>query len=130
MDVHSKWPEIVEMASITTQRTIAELMGDVCFIWITISDNGSQFISDDFADFMKVNGIKHIRCVAYHPASDGACSRMVGTNLQESNKTATDTNQALTSFLLMYHTTPYSTTNEAPSKLFLGQKFIQDWTYC
>ena len=30
--------------------------------------------------------------------------------------------QALASFLLTYRSTPHSTTNETPSKLFLGRK--------
>ena len=35
---------------------------------------------------------------------------------------STDTQQLLASFLLTYHSIPHNTTNETPSKLFLGCK--------
>lgn len=85
-----------------------------------VSDNGPQFISDEFAAFMKSNGIKHIRCAPYHPASNGAVERLVQT-FKKAMKTNTDTSFALASFLLSYCTTPHSTTNETPCKLFLGR---------
>ena len=112
MDAHSKWPEIVEMHSTTSQRTIAKLQK-------MLSDNGPQFISEEFATFVKFNGIKHIRCSPYHPASNGAVERLVQT-FKKAMKASTDTSFALASFLLSYHTTPHSTTNESPCKLFLG----------
>ena len=121
---HSKWPEIVEITSTTAQQTIAEL----CKIFAAhdlpqqlVSNNGPQFISDEFSTFMKTNGVKHIRCAPYQPASNGAVKRLVQT-FKKAIKTASDTNFALASFLLSYCTTPHSTTNEAPCKLFLGRK--------
>ena len=80
-----------------------------------VSDNGPQFISDEFATFMKMNGVKHIRCAPYHPASNGAVERLV-QNFKKAIKAASDTNFALASFLLSYHATPHCTTNETPCK--------------
>ena len=42
-----------------------------------VSDNGSQFTSEELADFVKSNGIKHIRTAPYHPSSNGAVERLV-----------------------------------------------------
>ena len=42
-----------------------------------VSDNGSQFTSQEFADFMKFNGIMHIKTAPYHPSSNGAIERLV-----------------------------------------------------
>ena len=56
------------------------------------------------------------------------CCEMSSTDIQESHEVLQrqlwqgNTEQALVSFLLTYHTTPHSTTNETPSKLFLGHK--------
>ena len=44
-----------------------------------VSDNGPQFTPDDFAQFMRENGIKHIRCAPYHPSSNGLMERFVQT---------------------------------------------------
>ena len=124
VDAHSKWPEIIEMNSTTAQRTIAELRKMFAAHGLPqqlVSDNGPQFISDEFATFMKMNGVKHIRCAPYHPASNGAVERLVQT-FKKAIKAASDTNFALASFLLSYRATPHSTTNETPCKLFLGRQ--------
>ena len=121
VDAHSKWPEIVEMNSTTAQRTIVELRKMFAAHGLPqqfVSDNGPQFISEEFASFMKSNGIKHIRCAPYHPASNGAVERLVQT-FKKALKSGKDTNFALASFL---RTTPHSTINEAPCNLFLGRK--------
>ena len=44
-----------------------------------ISDNGPQFITEDFAVLMKSNGVKHLCCSPYHPASNGAVEGFVRT---------------------------------------------------
>ena len=44
-----------------------------------IPDNGPQFTSDEFAQFMQGNGIKHILCASYHPASNGLAEKFMQT---------------------------------------------------
>ena len=44
-----------------------------------VSDNGPQFVSEEFRSFLKRNGVKHIRCAPYHPSSNGAAERFVQT---------------------------------------------------
>ena len=36
-----------------------------------ISDNEPKFTSEEFAVFMKMNAVKHIRNLPYHPATNG-----------------------------------------------------------
>ena len=127
VDAHSKWPEIVEMSSTTTKQTIAVLNKVFAAYGLpeqVVSDNGPQFISDEFQLFMKSNGIKHIRCSPYHPSSNGLAERMVQTfkkAMKASANEATSVSQKLSDFLLSYRSTPHSTTNETPGKLFLGR---------
>ena len=44
-----------------------------------VSDNGSQFSSDEFATYMKRNGIKHFKSAPYHPATTGLAERFIQT---------------------------------------------------
>ena len=88
VDAHSKWPEIIEMNSTTTYKTIAELRKMFAAYGLPtqlVSDNGPQFTADEFKIFLQANGIKHIKCAPYHPASNGAC-RMSSTDIQESHE--------------------------------------------
>ena len=38
---------------------------------IVVTDNGSNFVRREFEDFLKQNGIRHIRTASYHPESNG-----------------------------------------------------------
>ena len=77
VNAYFKWPEMVEMstgpAGVSVARTIEELR---CIFSIhglpqqIVSDNGPQFVSDQFAQFLKQNGIKHFKSSSYHPFSN------------------------------------------------------------
>ena len=82
VDPHSKWPEVYEMSSTTLAKTITVLRHIVAVCGLleqVVSDNGLQFSSKTFAVFMKENGVKHIKCVPYHPSSNGAAERFIPT---------------------------------------------------
>ena len=124
VDAHSKWPEIHEMSSTTTQKTIdilRSLFSSYGLPEQLASDNGPQFTSSEFESFMKMNGIKHIRTSPYHPASNGAVEHLVQTFKQamKSASNAFTSQQQLCTFLISYRNTPHTTTGETPSMLFL-----------
>ena len=79
VDAHSKWPEIHIMKETMAAKTIEVLRKIFAAFGLPeqlVTDNGPQFVSDDFARFAKTNGIKHIRCAPYHPASNGLAERL------------------------------------------------------
>ena len=115
------------MSSTTAVQTIQalrQLFGTHGIPEQLVSDNGSQFVSDEFAMFLKQNGVKHIRCAPYHPSSNGLAKRFVQTfktAMKVNGANSSNLSQRLNSFLLSYHNTPHTTTNEAPSTLFMGR---------
>ena len=48
-----------------------------------ISDNGPQFVARDFKEFVRINGMTHVRTSPYYPQSNGKKERWYGTLKQE-----------------------------------------------
>ncbi|KAL3099656.1 hypothetical protein niasHS_003111 [Heterodera schachtii] len=46
---------------------------------ILVSDNGTQFTSNEFDKFMAVNGVNHLFSAPYNPMSNGQAEGFVGT---------------------------------------------------
>ena len=89
-----------------------------------VSDNGLQFVSEVFQNFMKVNGVRHVTSAPYHPRTTGQVERLVYTFKQEmkaSRKHGGTIQKGLSNFLLAYCSTPHSTTGESPAILFMGR---------
>lgn len=125
-DAHSKWPEIFAMTKTTTEKTITilrHLFSSYGLPEEIVSDNGPQFTSDLFADFLQQNGIKHTRSAPYHPATNGAAERMVQVlkkTLKRSSGLSMD--HQLANLLLSYRSTPHTTTGVPPAELFLKRQ--------
>ena len=127
VDAHSKWAEVIEMKSTTAAATITELRRLFATYGLpeqVVTDNGPQFSASEFSSFLKSNGVKHIRCVPYHPSSNGAVERFIQTfkkAIRAGGTQGTTFHQRLMSFLLVYRSTPHSTTGVAPCALFLNR---------
>ena len=128
VDAHSKWPEVVEMTSTTSELTIQALRGLFAVHGLPdqlVSDNGPQFVSKEFQRFMKENGVQHTRCAPYHPSSNGLAERFVQTlknALRRTKDIGRTFQHRLAGFLLAYRTTPHATTNVAPCELLMNRK--------
>ena len=126
VDAHSKWPEIFATTKTTTEKTISilrHLFSSYGFPEEIVSDNGPQFTSDQFADFLRQNGVRHTRSAPYHPATNGAAERMVQV-LKKGFKLASplSVDHQLANLLLSYRSTPHSTTGVPPAELFLKRQ--------
>jgi len=127
MDAHSKWPEVYNLNTNSTSAHIITKLRET-FVRFGIpdqivSDNGTQFTSQEFQEFCKFNGIKHTTSSVYHPRSNGEAERFVQT-FKKSMKEASVGNWELTlqRFLFTYRLTPHATTGSAPCELLQGRK--------
>ena len=125
VDSHSKWLEVLAMTSTTTTATIEKLRRVFSANGLPdqiVSDNGPQFSSTEFAEFMQRNGIEHLTSAPYHPQSNGLAERAVRTfKAAFTKETAGSSNTKLSRFLLSYRTTPHCTTGKRPDELFVGR---------
>jgi len=131
VDAYSKWMEIVLMKSTTSEKTVdvlRELFSRYGLCREIVSDNGPQFISQVFQDFVSSNGVKHTLTPPYHPASNGSAERAVQTLKNALKRHALEkqpgvsTQQKLCSFLLSYRTTPHTVTGVSPAELFMKRQ--------
>ena len=116
------------MSSTTTTATIAVLRKLFAAYGLplqVVTDNGPQFISDEFAGFMRGNGIRHIKSAPYHPATNGLAERFV-QSLKQALKTNISSGRPLShrlaNFLLTYRSSPHATTGVSPCSLFLKRQ--------
>ena len=125
IDANSKWPEIWEISQTISAQTINILRQVFSIFGLPeqiVSDNGTQFMSEEFNVFCRKNGIKHIRSVPYHPATNGAVERFVQTfkrALKSGRKEGRDTQHVISNFLLRYRSTPHTLTGVSPCTLML-----------
>ncbi|KAI0231136.1 hypothetical protein LSAT2_018499, partial [Lamellibrachia satsuma] len=90
---------------------------------VIVSDNATGFVSEEFQDFCRHNGIKHITSAPHHPASNGLAERAVGI-VKEGVKRmhGGDLETKLARFLFDYRITPHSTTGIAPAELLMHRQ--------
>ena len=82
IDAYSKWLEIFVMPTTTSSKTIEILRSLFSRYGLPnqiVSDNGPQFIAEEFKSFCKSNGIRHITGAPCHPSTNGAVERAVQT---------------------------------------------------
>ena len=109
--------------SAATSVKLREIFATHGLLETIVSDNGLNFTSAEFENFLSKNGIKHTRVSPYHPASNGQAERAVGAFREGVEKIEEGTMQdTLSRFLLKYRTTPYTTTGVSPAELLIKRK--------
>ena len=124
IDAHSKWIKVHITTSTTSSVTIEKLRSTFATFGIPeilVTDNGFNFTSSEFEEFLKFNGICHIKTVPYHPASNGLAERAVQTFKSGMKKLTSGTLETrVARFLFNYRITPQTTTGVSPSELLFG----------
>lgn len=120
------------MNSITSAATIEKLrecIGRFGLPNTIVSDNGRQFVSNEFNQFCLNNKIKHLTTAPYHPQSNGAAENSVKTFKTGMQKALADPKNSNSSietlmnrFLFYYRSSVHSTTLETPYKLMFGRE--------
>lgn len=127
-DYYSKWPEVAFVPTVMTDMVICFLgmvfsrEGNPSFL---VSDNGCQFTSHDFANFLREREIKHLRSSVYYPRANGAIERLnrvLKDCIQTAERMRRPWKQAVTEFLQNYCATTHATTGATPFELLRNRK--------
>lgn len=128
VDSYTKWPEVFEMSNITATRTIETFKGLISrfgFPVHLVTDNGPTFTSEEFKNFCTATNIKHTFSPPYHPATNGAAERFIGTfktHVTKIKESGLALSSAINLFLFDYRSSPQRSTGVTPAKLMLGRE--------
>lgn len=121
----SKWPEVAIMHETTTEATLDQLHTIFARWGIPshiVTDNGPQFTSVGFANFIKSNNCKHTLTSPYHPATNWLAERFV-QSLKQALRASRHEKKSLThrlcDFLIHYRNSRHSTTEMSPAQLMM-----------
>lgn len=124
IDAYSKWPEVVNFKQNTKAIRLIEVFQELFTRHglpdHVVTDNGRNFASAEFHEFLKSSGVKHSFSPPYHPATNGAAENFVGTFKDKVKKIVQggeSVNNAIRNFLFDYRSTPHCTTGKTPAKL-------------
>ena len=128
VDYYSRFFEVVIMKSTTTEKVIEALTPIFIrygYPFTLKSDNGAQFVSEEFGNFLAEHGIQHRKSPPLWHEANGEVERQNRT-LVKSLKVAHVENKKwrdeLNKFLLAYRTTPHSSTGVSPAFLMFGRE--------
>ncbi|XP_018395382.1 PREDICTED: uncharacterized protein K02A2.6-like [Cyphomyrmex costatus] len=128
IDAYSKWPEVHVLNDITANTTISKCRQIFAAFGLPrtlVTDNGRTFVSQEFQNFLRSNGIVHKVTAPYNPATNGQAERFVQTlkqALKRMNCNTSNINLNLSKILLQYRSMQHASTNKTPAEMFLGRK--------
>ena len=128
IDYYSRYYEYTIMKSTTAEKTVSALMEIFARHGLPqtlYSDNGPQFISETFADYMRTTGVHHHKVTPKWPQANGEVERQ-NQSLEKRMRIAQaerkDWKEALLTYVAAYRATPHSTTGKSPAELLFGRR--------
>ncbi|EFP10207.1 hypothetical protein CRE_24081 [Caenorhabditis remanei] len=129
VDAKSKWAEVKivkSISAVSTVGTLKDMFSQHGYPETLVSDNGTQFVSKEFATMCQEAGIEHVRSPAFHPQSNGQAERFVDTlkrGLKKLKGEGSVNTEILSQFLLHYRSTPSNALGGlTPAEVHLGRR--------
>ena len=130
MDYTSRFPYI-QFSSDTNTETVIRFLTSVFAIEglprILVSDNGPQFLSKEFSDFLSRNDILHHRTPVYFAAANGLIERFnrtIKSQISIARGQGGNFQKYISNFLASYRSTPHPATHKTPSSVLHGREMV------
>ncbi|CAH8492821.1 unnamed protein product [Dicrocoelium dendriticum] len=123
---YSKWIDVHVFAKATVKATInnvRSLLSTHSIPKTLVTDNGPQFTSATFKEYLQSNGVHHMTSAPYHPTSNGLAERAVQTVkaglLRQRNGSL---RTKLDRFLFAYRITLLESIGKSPGEAMFGRR--------
>jgi hypothetical protein len=128
VDYYSRFVAVEVIRRITTDdviRCLNQVFATHGYPLSLKTDNGRQFVSEEFESYLEENGIEHRLSPPLWPQANGEIERQNRTILKSmriAHSQGKDWKRELYKSLLAYRTTPHETTGETPSKMLFKRE--------
>lgn len=128
VDSYTKWPEVRlvhDMTAETTIKACRQIFSQFGIPRYFVTDNGTNFKSHKFQNFLKSNGVISKFTAPYHPATNGQAERYVQTikkAILKMNCNKSDIENKLQLILFQYRIMPHAETQSSPSQMLFGKQ--------
>ena len=129
VDNASRYAEAIPLRDInasTVADALFEIGTRVGFPTTLCSDNGAQFTSEMFSQYMNLLGSRHIRSSPYHAAGNGIVERLNGTLKVCLSKLAQEVptvwDKYLPTVMFCYRDSPHASTGYSPLEVVYGHQ--------
>ena len=128
VDYYSRYFEVDILTTVTSAKVIGSLEKFFCTHGLPQSlktDNGAQFVSEEFERYLKENDIKHRTSTPLWPQANGEVKRQNRSLLKVLRIAKAEKKNLWTElgkFLTAYRTTPHSSTGVTPAKLLFNRE--------
>ena len=128
VDYYSRFYEVAVMKSTTSEQLINAI--EPMFVRFGVpctlkTDNGSNFVSNEFEEFLAEFGIRHVTSPPMWPQANGEVERQ-NRSLLKALKIAHAENKSwrkeLLRYLIAYRSTPHVSTGASPYRLMFGRE--------
>jgi transposase InsO family protein len=132
IDYYSSFPEVAITRDITSKSIVKILMNIFArhgYPEEIVSDNGPQFISQEFRRFLSSKGIKHVRSSPYFPRSNGKIERFhryLKNNFQAVTLEGRSWEEELPKILMLYRSIPHPMTGKTPASLLFHREICTE----
>ena len=131
IDYTSKFAALHSCTDISSNRIVKwldELFCEYGLVSQIVTDNGRQFVSERFEQFLAARDIQHIRTTPYHPESNGLVerfNRLLKTGIQAFTRKGLPWNEGLRQLLINYRGNPHGSDNKSPGERMFGRSYRQ-----
>ena len=128
LDYYSRFPFVYVIKTITSMKIIECCESLFCMFGYPVelvSDNGSQFVSDETEKYLKMNNILHRKVSPYWPSANGEVERFnmtLGKTISSLEAEGKNWRVWLNAFLLDYRTSIHRAIGKTPADVLMRYK--------